>query len=124
MLEELIFFLITLVLCFLGRYIIFSHYDKKKNKNQDITKTSIEFLYLKKKYKILENKINNRKFKIIISLLDATIMSLTMSIIINAAKNIIIRVLLALVIFLILIYIVYGIFGRILVKKGYDKNEL
>ncbi len=136
MLKELIFFLVTFVFCFLGRFTIFllskkSRKKKKRKKKEDkdfeeLKKSgiSIEILYLEVKYKIPKEKTNNRKFGAIISLLDALIIAGTLSIVVNLAKNIIIRMILALVIFLVLIYVIYGILGKILVKKGYDKNEL
>ncbi len=137
MLKELIFFLVTFVFCFLGRFIIFllskkNRKKKKKSKKrvdkdfEELKKSgiSIEILYLEVKYKIPKEKINNRKFGAIISLLDALIIAGTLSIVVNLAKNIIIRMILALVIFIVLIYVIYGILGKILVKKGYDKNEL
>ncbi len=132
--NELIFFLVTFVFCFLGRFIIFllSKKNRKKKKNkkkvdadfEELKKAgvSIEILYLEKKYKILRAKINNRKFGAIISLIDALIIAGTLSIVVNMVKNIIIRMILALVIFLVLIYVIYGIFGKILVKRGYDKK--
>ncbi len=133
--KELIFFLVTFVFCFLGRFIIFllskKNRKKKKSKKEDAdfenlknSGISIEILYLGVKYKIPKEKINNRKFGAIISLLDALIIAGTLSIVVNLVKNIIIRMVLALVIFLILIYVIYGVLGKILVKKGYDKNEL
>lgn len=90
---------------------------KKKGKEYDI----VEFRYLALTYNINKEKLYNKKMIIIISIINAFIIALVFFIVVLIPWHIIWQLLVGLVLLLGLIYGIYGILGKILVWKGYDK---
>lgn len=121
--EKLILFAFSLVFVFLGRLILYliSKRKKKKKGNDGI---SIEIKYLCTKFKLDRSRIDKKSFAALISFLDALIISTTLIIVISITENFVLELLLGMFILLALIFVVYEIVGRILVKKGFDKNGI
>lgn len=90
---------------------------KKKKKYNELT----EVFYLKTKFKLDERKLNTNKIMVIISCINAFIISLVSVVVILIRINIILQLLIGFVLLIALIYSIYEIFGRLLVKKGYSK---
>ena len=90
---------------------------KKKKKHNELT----EVFYLKTKFKLDERKLNTNKIMVIISCINAFIISLVSVVVILIRINIILQLLIGFVLLIALIYSIYEIFGRLLVKKGYSK---
>lgn len=130
--EELVLFGFTFLFCFIGRltlYLISKMPKKKKKAKKDGTVIprngiSMEMRYLSLKFKISLKRIDKKSFACLISMLDALIISSTISIVVLATDNIILEMILGLILVFLFIYLIYGILGKILVWKGYDKDEL
>lgn len=97
---------------------------RKKKEKQNKNGIAVEMKYLKNKFSLDEKKIDRRSLAAVISLLDSLIISSTLIIVISLTDNMILEMLLGLVIVIFLIYVSYEILGRILKKKGFEKNEL
>lgn len=116
-----------LILCIVVFLIVFvyrlSHYfinKKKRGRKRD----SIDILYLSNKFKLDKKKLNNFNVTILLALSNALIISLSLWISINITEIMILELLIGLVIVIVLIYIFNEIMGNILIKRGYEKNEL
>lgn len=114
--ETLILALIVFVLCFIVRLMIYVIGKKRKKKRGGI---ATDMLYLINKFKLDKKKIDRVGIAAIISILDALIISGTLSLVTIITDNITLELILGLVFVIVLIFIVYEIFGKILVKKGY-----
>ena len=94
-----------------------SQIKNKKKKSNDI----LEVKYLCLTNKIDKTRLMNKKMMFIFSLINAIIVDFVFLIVIIIRVPIFFKFLIGLVLFIGLIYSIYGIFGKILVKKGYDK---
>lgn len=121
---EFILLIVFIILCFLGRFLLYLFSKKKKHKKKKNQNIPLEIKYLNKKFKISMDKIDKKSFMILISFIDSIIVSLTAVIVVKISNILILQLLLGLIMVLLLIYICYDIVGNILKKKGYDKDEL
>ena len=99
-----------------------SRLRKKKKKNK--TGIAVEMRYLMTKFKLSEKKVDRKSLAAIISFIDAVIISTTLIIVVSVTENMVLEMLLGLIIVIVLIYVSYEILGRILIRKGFDKDEL
>ncbi len=76
------------------------------------------------KFKLNEKKVDRKSLAAIISFLDAIIISATLIIVISATDNMALEMILGLIIVIALIYATYEVLGRILIRKGFDKDGL
>lgn len=122
--DKLILFLFCFVFCFVGRLTLYliSKLSKKKKKNR--TGIAVEIRYLVTKFKLNEKRMDGKALAAIISFLDAVIISGTLIIVVTTTENMVLEMLLGLIIVISLIYVSYEILGRILIKKGFDKDGL
>ena len=127
----LIFFAVLYVVVFLVDYFLINKrkYNllygtkakkgKKKNKN----KTFGEIDYLTTKFKLDRNKIDYKSCILWISIINAFIISFVATLISAIPAHIIWQLLVGFVLLFALIYALYEIYGRILVKKGWTRDE-
>lgn len=134
-LESLIIFLVLFVLIGFGNYFFnlkrkYKNKDKikkvkkktKKNKKKHKYEFNImELSYLINKFKLDVNKMDMLYVLKWISFLDAFIISFTSAVIIIIPLGIMWQFLIGFVMVFGLIYAIYEIFGRYLVKKGWQK---
>ncbi len=111
---SLIFFLIIYMLVFLITYIMDLIKIKKKKQ-----KKIGEIQYLVSKFKLDINKLNYKKACLVISFLNAFIISSVTLVISLLKTNMTLQLIVGFVLLFSLIYSLYEIYGRILVKKGY-----
>ena len=97
---------------------------KKKKKERKKEAKIVEVSYLVAKFNLKKERLLTRKILMIISLLDAFIISNVFIVITVLPMKLIWQMLIGFVLLFGLIYSVFGIFGSILLKRGYDKNEL
>ena len=117
-------FLILFVIIFLVYYFIvnrryLNNLSKRKSKKIEL----IEITYLTKKFNLDLEKINLNRLLIVTALFNSLIISTSSLIIILIDIHIFFKLGIGLVLVFSLIYSLYEILGRILVKKGFDKNE-
>lgn len=129
--EALIFGLIAFFLIFLIYYFLilkrrynnyFNKVKKKKKKNKDIYE-SMEISYLIYKFKLDTKKIDLLYLLKRIAIIDAFIISFTGTLVYYIPLKIMWRFLIAFALLFCLIYAIYELFGRFLVKKGWQKDE-
>ena len=126
MLEALIFGLITFMVIYFIYYYLFlkrKYLSKKKEKKKkkDVFK-QMEFSYLISRFKLDGSKINLKYTFKMIALIDAFIISFTATVIYYIPFNgIMWKFLIGFVLLFGLIYAIYELFGRHLVKKGWQK---
>lgn len=123
--DALLSFTVTFIFITIGRYAIY-YLNKKKSKKSKRKKDytiCLEMKYLIKKFKITSSVVDTNKMAIIISLVDAFIIATTLTLMMIISTNFIIQVPIGFLIALVLIYFSYEILGRILKKRGFDKNE-
>lgn len=122
----LILFLILFILVFLVDYFFVKRkYLKKangkkktkKNKNNELT----EIAYLIGKFKLNKNDLNLDKLLIVISLVNALIISLVAVLVLLINIHIIVQLLIGFILLIALIYAIYELLGRYLVKGGFKK---
>ncbi len=121
--ELLIIFSLIFLIVFIVYYMILKNNylknnKKKKKKKNDVT----EILYLVSKFKLKKEDLINKKMFIIISLLNAFIISIVCTIIFLIDTPFYIRLIIGFVLLFALIYALYELLGRYLVKVGSD-NE-
>lgn len=92
-----------------------------KNKKKKEKKELLEIKYLMIAYNLKKEKLLNKKIVLTISIIDAFIIASVFTIVELLPWDIMWKLMLGFVLLLGLIYAIYGILGRILVKKGYDK---
>jgi hypothetical protein len=119
LMNNLILGCITFAVVFLFRLLFYFIGNKKSKNKGGIWK---EMQYLIVKFKLDEKKVNKKSIAAIISILDAFIISLTLCLVIIITDNVPLELILGLVFVIVLIYLVYEIFGRILVRKGYGRK--
>lgn len=122
--EKFVLFIFTFLFTFIGRLTFYLISKLKKKKSKEKNGISTELRYLITKFKLQDNLADKKSLAAIISFLDALIISLTLIIVITITDNIFLELILGLFIVIIFIYILYEILGKILVKKGFGKDEL
>ena len=96
--------------------------QKKKKKNKKL-EDFVGLSYLIPKFKLDINKMNLNYVFFIVSLINAFIISFVFMVVTIIPWNVGFSMLLGFVLLFGLIYALYEIYGRILVKKGWSKNE-
>ncbi len=123
--EELILFTFAFLFCFIGRFSLYLFSKrKKKKKNKNKNGIAVEMKYLSNKFNLDAKRIDNKAFAALLSFLDSLIIAGTLSLVVWITDNLILELLLGLTVLIALIYLVNEIVGRILVKRGYGKDEL
>ena len=113
------FIIVFTVLYALNDYKLKAIKKNKRKKGKEYTILELRFLALSNNLKM--EKLLQKKFIIIISLINAFIITSVFLVIILLPWSIVWQLLLGFVLLLGLIYAFYGIMGAILKKKGYDK---
>lgn len=113
----------TFLFTFIGRltFYLLSKLRKKKKRKSGL---DVELKYLITKFKLSKSRVDRKSFAAIISFIDALIISSTLIISITITDNMVLELAIGLLIVIILIYILYEILGKILILKGFDKDEL
>ena len=127
---DLIISIIAFFIIFLFSYtfsmnkanIILKKKKRKKNAKKEIKIFGVTYLVLK--FKLKKERLLTKKIIMIISLLEAFIISLVFFVINFLPLKMIWQMLIGFVLLFGLIYSIFGIFGSILLKRGYDKDEL
>ena len=123
--EALIIFLILFLIIFVVDYFFIKRrYLKRlsgKKKSKKNTNDIIEITYLITKFKLKKEELPLTYLLIIISLINAFIMSLVSVVILLIKINIILQLLIGFILLIALIYSLYELLGRYLIKKGKDK---
>ena len=131
---HLIFFGILMILVFVVDYFFINlkkynqivNKGKKKvtnKKKKEVSSEIGELNYLVAKFKLDKKKINYKSAILWISFINAFIISFVSTVISAIPGHIIWQLLVGFVLIFILIYSLYEIYGRILVKKGWGKDE-
>ena len=110
--------LIVFIIAFAARFGIY-HFSKKKKKSKGIM---MEMQYLINRFRLEKKKIDNYKIALIISIIDALIISISLFLIIKITDEMILQLLLAFILVFGLIILSNEILGRFLKKKGYDQK--
>ena len=118
---NLIFFFVLALIIFLGDYLfVFKRKLKsKKVKNDEI----MEISYLIYKFKLDKNKVLYKPMCLYCALINGFIISGVVTVICLFDIGYIWRLLIGFVMLLGLIYSIYEIYGRILIKKGWQKKD-
>lgn len=118
---NLIFFFVLALIIFLVDYLfVFKRRLKsKKVKNEEI----MEFNYLIYKFKLDKNKVLYKPMALYCALINGFIISGVVTVICLFDIGYIWRLLIGFVMLLGLIYSIYEIYGRILIKKGWQKKD-
>ena len=115
------FISLTIILFLLNgnkaRFLLGKKQNKKKNKKYEI----IEVKYLISAYSLSKNKLLTPKIILLTSLIDAFIISLVFLIVMSLPWKIYWQLLVGFALLMGLIYSLYGILGKILIKKGYKE---
>lgn len=115
---EMFFFLIVFCLVYMITY--FTNLRKWKKKQY---KKIGEYNYLMMKFHLDGTKLILRKMLLWFSLMDALIIAFVTTFITMLDIGIMWQLLIGFVLLFALIYAIYEIYGRSLVKKGYQKRE-
>jgi len=121
--DDLLLGTLVFVMTFLTRFIAYIWNKKRKKKNHSDS-ISVEMQYLVNRFNLDKKRIDKSGVVVIISLMDAIIITVALLIAINLSDNIVLELLIGIVVVFALILGINEIFGRILLKKGYGKNEL
>ena len=120
--ENYLWHIFTFLLCFLIifvlLYCIYLRQIKRKKKRE-----IIELVYLQNKFHLDSKKFNAREQILWISMMDAFIMSFVWTFMNFIPVDFGWQLMIAFVLVFALIYSMYEIYGRHLVKKGYQKKE-
>ena len=92
--------------------------SKKKKKDNEI----VEVKYLCLTSNIDKIKILNKRMIIVFSIINALIVDFVSMVVILLKVPIFVKFIVGLVLFMGLIYSIYGILGKILLKRGYGKK--
>ena len=111
-------FLLCFLLLFVLIYWVYVGFLKSKKK-----KDIIELVYLQNKFHLDSKKLNARKQILWISMMDAFIMSFVWTFMNFIPVSFWWQLIIAFVLVFALIYAFYEIYGRHLVKEGYQKKE-
>lgn len=114
------FFLMGSLMYFFNLYKLNQISKKKKKKGKDYE--IIEFKYLTLTYNLVPEKLYNKTMVLIISIINAFIIAVVFFVVIIIPWKVLWQLLLGFVFLLGFIYAFYGILGKILVMKGYDKK--
>ena len=117
--DNLILSAIVFVLCFIVRLLIYVLGKKKKGKKKRRDGIAVDMQYLINRFKLDKKKVDKISIAAVISILDAIIIAGTLVATISITDNIALELIIGLIVVMALIIIIYEIFGRILVKKGY-----
>ena len=120
--ENYLWHLLAFLLCFLGLFVLiyWAYVGFLKSKKK---KEIIELVYLQNKFHLDSKKLNARKQILWISMIDAFIMSFVWTFINIIPVGVGWQLLIAFALIFALIYAIYELYGRYLVKKGYQKKE-
>ena len=127
--ETLIWGLFVFIVVFLINFLLIfkrGYENIKKQKSKKKNKKLEEFVglsYLIPKFKLDINKMNLNYVFFMVSLIDAFIISFVFVVITIIPWDMGFSMLLGFVLLFGLIYALYEILGRVLVKKGWSKNE-
>ena len=113
-----IFFAIMVLFFYFRNVLKLANQKKKRKKDSEI----IEVKYLCITNDIDRNKLLNHKMMIVFSIINAIIVDFVFIIVMLIKVPIFVRFIIGLVLFLGLIYSIYGILGKYLLKRGYDKK--
>ncbi len=119
---NLIIGIIVFVLCFLIRLLVFT-IKRKSKKGKQNSGIGADIEYLVNKFNLDYRRVNTMSIAGITSFVDAFIIALTLVITTSVSESIFIEMILGLVLVLFFIVLFYEAFGRILVKKGFRKDE-
>ena len=111
---NLIYFIVSYILIFLVYVFIINRKNKNLEKQPDM-------LYLSNKFK-LDIKKNYNVLKWCLNFINPLIISTTF-IVISNIDSLLMSLLVGFIVMFVLIYAMYEILGRILKKKGGEKNE-
>jgi hypothetical protein len=126
---DIIFFFVTFVVVFIvDFFFILFPKIRKKSKSKDIKpqkiekkkKEILEFNYLSGKFKLNRKKLMKKSIMVWVAITNAFIISLVSTVITMIPVKFIFQILIGMVLLFLLIYALYEVFGRILVKKGYN----
>jgi len=118
---NLIFFILLMLIIF---YVDYRFVLKKKLKGKKKSKDDImEINYLIAKFKLDKKKILYRPVCMRVALINGFIISFVVTVIANIKLHLAWQLLIGFALLFALIYSLYEIYGRILVKKGWKKNN-
>ena len=116
---------IIIIIAFFFIMVIFFYFknmhklvSKKKKKDNEI----VEVKYLCLTSNIDKAKLINKKMMIVFSVINALIVDFVFTIVILLKVPIFVRFIIGFVLFIGLIYSIYGILGKLLLKRGYVKK--
>ena len=112
------FYLIIFIMIILISYILDLLKIKKKK-----SKSIGEIQYLVMKFNLNSAKFRYKKICFIISLLNAFIITSVVVVVSLLNVPIALQLLVGFILLFVLIYVIYEIFGRILIKKGFQKKK-
>ena len=118
----LIWGIILFIIIFVYNYFLIFKINNKKKKKKKELKELIGLSYLIPKFNLDIKKINYKYVTILISSINALIISVVFMIVYLIPWNTGFSMLLGFVLLFCLIYSLYEILGRHLVKKGWSKN--
>ncbi len=113
---DLLSFLIVFTAIFAINY-LWSLRKIKKHKKIDLVD------YVTNRFKLDSKKIKATNMILIISLINALIISLAYTVITNLNISFIWQLMIAFILIFALIYSLYELYGRYLIKKGYQRKE-
>ena len=120
---SLLLFGILFIVIFLVDYIFIKRKylkrlnGKKKNKRKDKNNELMEITYLVSKFNLNKNELNLKTLLIIISLINALIISLVAVVVLILNVHIIIQLIIGFILLIALIYAIYELLGRYLAKE-------
>lgn len=114
--------LIILIFVFILRFIVYLISKKKKNDRKK--GIMMEMQYLINRFKLDKGKVNTINMALVLSIMDAFIIAASLFLSLRISDNTIIELLIAFVLVFGLIILSNEILGKILKKKGYEKDEL
>ncbi len=126
--EHIVYFILAFIISAFGRFYLYKKSKKEPKKTKKKTNAkenlAIEMKYLIAKFGLSKEKVDCLKIAKIVSLLDAFIIAIVCTFVTFVTEDMILIFLLGIVLIFTFIYGSYEILGRILKKKGYDKNGL
>jgi len=120
--EELLFNLMMFLIAYLIIFVVTYFYNNWKLKSRKKREIG-EVTYLLKKFSLDEQKLSIRSMLLWISIFDAFIISFVGTFIILLPVSFIWQLLIGFVLLFALIYAIFELYGRYLVKKGYQKER-
>lgn len=111
--EELVVYILSFIFVYLSYLLLVINRDKKRN----LYRTSTEFLYLEKRYKLNVSKMNMKRMAHVLALANAFIVANTV-LIIGFTNNYILKFLFGFVVIIPMIIVVYHVIGTYYQKKG------